>query len=202
MDNNGENDQVAHLREIVQQAIVFGDLRMKDGTKTNYYINGHAITTDPGGLFLAATFMLDILYSWGIEGVCGEVTGASNLIGAILLLSFQAGQPLKGFHIYKSVQDSNRMKVLIPSLPTNFPVAIVDDVSSSGSTALRCQKILLAEGAQVRGFISIVDRMRGARQKIEAAGMGFQSILSVADFAEYVLGMSQRKQNGKDIVGI
>ena len=174
------------LAEIVKKTFDFNPLITKGGYRTPYYVNGQVIVSDPAGLYLAATAILQQLYDWQIGAVAGEVAGASPLIGTIIALSYQYGKPLKGFYIRKDPKVYGLSGYVNVPVPAGISVAIVDDVAVSGETALRCLQFLREAGARVEGFASIIDKNLGARTKLEKAGIKFHSLFSVDDFHDYI----------------
>ncbi len=179
-------DTRSQLSEIVKGCFDFTPLITKDGTFTPYYVNGQVVTSQAAGLYLAATIIFGQVQEWGIEAVAGEVAGASPLLGAVIALSYQAGTPLRAVYIRKEAKSYGLSGLINVSLPAGTKVAMVDDVSVSGLTALRCYDILQKAELQVEGFACIIDKRRGAKEKIEATGLKYFSIYSVDDFADYI----------------
>ena len=60
-------------------------------------------------------------------------------------------------------------------------VMIVEDVATTGGQALEAAKVLREGGAEVTAIISVIDRMEGARENIQAAGIAFDSLFTVQD---------------------
>ena len=50
-----------------------------------------------------------------------------------------------------------------------------------GAKPLKPVEVLQKAGAKVSGVISVINREEGARENIEAAGLKFESLFSVAD---------------------
>lgn len=179
---NHKESNINELKNIVLNSFEFGDFTMKDGKKSRMYINGKKILSDSRGLYLSSKIILNELYNNNIEGICGEVSGACPLIGSVLTLSQIEGKPLRGFYIRKR-EDQIRNKIINEiNIPDNMRVSILDDVSSSGMTALRCKKIIDQNYGKAIMFMSIIDRDRSAKEKIIGNGMIFKSIFSINDF--------------------
>ena len=58
---------------------------------------------------------------------------------------------------------------------------VVEDTSTTGSSALTAVTALREAGAEVVGVAVIVDRDTGARQRIEAGALPYRSAISAAD---------------------
>jgi orotate phosphoribosyltransferase len=59
---------------------------------------------------------------------------------------------------------------------------IVEDVTTTGGSAMIAVKELQEAGAKVTLVISILDRQQGARELYAAAGIPFQSLFEASDF--------------------
>jgi orotate phosphoribosyltransferase len=174
------------LYEMVKSAYNFGDFKMKDGTSTTYYINGQVLTSDPIGLYLCSKIILNELYKLGAEGICGEVSGACPLVGSIITLSHLYGKPLYGYYIRKELKENGIYGYLDIPVKKDIKIVVVDDVLSSGKTAMRCKDILEHEGGHVIGFVGIIDRMRNAMEKLNNANLACKTIFTMDDFSEYI----------------
>ena len=60
-------------------------------------------------------------------------------------------------------------------------VVLVEDVATTGGQVLEAAADIAATGAQVSTIIAIVDRMQGARERIEEAGYTFLPLFTVED---------------------
>jgi orotate phosphoribosyltransferase len=60
-------------------------------------------------------------------------------------------------------------------------VMIVEDVATTGGQALEAAKVLREGGAEITAIVSVIDRMEGARENIQAAGIVFDSLFTVKD---------------------
>jgi orotate phosphoribosyltransferase len=60
-------------------------------------------------------------------------------------------------------------------------VVLVEDIATSGGQALEAARVLREHGAQVVRIIAVIDRLEGAREKIESAGYSFTALLTTRD---------------------
>ena len=61
-------------------------------------------------------------------------------------------------------------------------VVIVEDVTTTGGSAIKAAEAIHASGATIVRVITIVDRQDGAVDAFKAASMDFQPLLTLADF--------------------
>jgi orotate phosphoribosyltransferase len=60
-------------------------------------------------------------------------------------------------------------------------VAIVEDVATSGGSALQAVDAVEAMGCRVAVVIAMLDRLEGAATAFEARGLGFESLVTIRD---------------------
>jgi len=65
---------------------------------------------------------------------------------------------------------------------TGKKVVVVEDVTTTGGSALKAAEALKAEGAEIVRIITIVDRLDGAAETFENAGFKFVPLLTLTDF--------------------
>ncbi|MEM1417463.1 MAG: orotate phosphoribosyltransferase, partial [Myxococcota bacterium] len=61
-------------------------------------------------------------------------------------------------------------------------LAILEDTVTTGGSTLRAAEALRAGGFELAGVVAVVDRVEGAREAIEAAGLPFVSLYRRRDF--------------------
>ena len=61
-------------------------------------------------------------------------------------------------------------------------VAILEDVTTTGGSAMKAIEAAKAEGASIVRVVTVVDRLEGAAEAFKAAGIPFAALLTVADF--------------------
>jgi orotate phosphoribosyltransferase len=59
---------------------------------------------------------------------------------------------------------------------------VLEDVTTTGGSALKAIEALRAEGAVIVAAISVVDRLEGAEAAFKAANVPFTALLTAADF--------------------
>ena len=61
------------------------------------------------------------------------------------------------------------------------PIIVVEDVITTGGSALSAIEAILAAGGEIAGVLAVVDREEGGRDAIEVAGYPVRSLVSVSD---------------------
>jgi len=61
-------------------------------------------------------------------------------------------------------------------------VVIVEDVTTTGGSAVKAAETVRSEGAEVVGVVTVVDRLEGAGEAFAAAGLTLTPLLTLDDF--------------------
>ena len=59
---------------------------------------------------------------------------------------------------------------------------MLEDVTTTGGSAMKAIEAVRAEGAIIERVITVVDRLEGAAEAFKAAGIPFPALLTTADF--------------------
>ena len=169
----GNRDRLKQI--LCEKSLTTGDFVLASGAKTNYYLDAKPTLLDPEGLSCAATlFWGELTALQEISGkfpqaVGGPSTGANPIVAAMVALSFWRGGPLlSGFYVREEAKTHGTMKQVegYEGKP-GAPVVIVDDVCTKGGSASQAIEQAKRSGWEVIGYICLVDRQEGGRQKVE-----------------------------------
>ena len=93
------------------------------------------------------------------------------------------GRPIPGFFVRKTVKDHGTKKLIEGTGDlSGKSVVIVEDVTTTGQSAMQAVSALREAGAKIALVISIVDRQQGAVELYKEAGIAFQSLFTSGDF--------------------
>jgi orotate phosphoribosyltransferase len=182
MDN--PHDARARLYEIIKaKSFVRGHVVLASGKESDHYFDMKPSMFDPEGAELLADLIYARIAETGADIVGGLEMGAVPLITPISILSRRADRPLPGFFVRKTVKDHGARK-LVEGLRNvaGLRVVIVEDVTTTGGSAMKAVEALKAAGATIALVISILDREEGASKLYADAGIPFQSLFKASDF--------------------
>lgn len=173
----------AKLRELVkQQSLRFGDFTLASGKKASFYLDCRQLTLHPQGANQVGAGMLELLGDQLPAAIGGMAIGADPITAATITLAGQRGLNLKGFIVRKEAkQHGMGRQVEGPVVPGEM-VVIVEDVVTSGGSALAAVEAARQFGLKVERVLAVIDRLEGGREAIEAAGLTLQTLLTVRDF--------------------
>ena len=166
-----------------QEALKRGRFVLSSGKESNYYLDGRVITLTPEGAYLVAGIILDLIKDEALDAIGGPTLGADPIAGALALLSYINGQPIKTFIVRKQVKEhGTQRQVEGPELKPGDLVILIDDVATSGKAILEAKQALDKIGVIAKKAIVIVDRNQGAAENLAKAGLKLESIFKIADF--------------------
>ncbi len=177
----------ACLRSIIAEKsyLTGGDFALASGTGSSFFFDMKPTLLDPEGATLVADLMLAILAEYNVTAVGGLVLGACPVASAICVRSFGSRQPLKGFYIRKEPKGRGTNKLFEgEELPRGSRIAIVEDVTTSGGSALKAVETARTIGLEVACVLTVIDRLQSADDAFRRAGIPFHALFTREDFAD------------------
>jgi orotate phosphoribosyltransferase len=136
----------------------------------------------PEGLVLiGALGFAHIREHWAIDSVGGLTLGADPISFAISYASAQSSTPLRAFTVRKETKTHGTGKLIEGPFQPGDRTAIIEDVITTGSSALKAVTAVRSAGGSVAGVLALVDREEGGREAIEAAGVPVVSIVTARE---------------------
>jgi orotate phosphoribosyltransferase len=164
------------LQLIKDVAVVHGRVVLSSGREADYYIDLRRITLHRHAAPLVGRVMRELTADWQYDAAGGLTLGADPIGSAILHAS---GGTVDSFVVRKeSKKHGMQQRVEGPSV-AGKRVLVVEDVSTTGGSALTAVEALREAEAEIVGVAMILDR--GGRHAIEDAGLKFRSIYTLAD---------------------
>lgn len=170
---------------ICEKSFRKGSIRLSSGVISEYYLDMKPTMFDPKGAWAIAHLVFEKLKGYDVENVGGLEMGAVPLVANVALLSEMEGRPLPGFFVRKTVKEHGTKK-LVEGIDQvqGRKVAILDDVTTTGQSAMIAVKAAQEAGAQVVLVLSIVDRLEGASEFYSAHNIPFTSIFTRRHFMD------------------
>ncbi|WP_036485692.1 orotate phosphoribosyltransferase [Myxosarcina sp. GI1] len=170
---------------LVKYAYVEGDFVLSSGAKSSYYINGKQVTLRAEGALVIGRLLFSLLPP-DTEAVAGLTLGADPMVTAVSLISAIANRPLPALIIRKQAKGHGTQAYIEGcQLPEKAKVVVLEDVVTTGGSALTAVERLQEAGYQVDKIIALVDREQGGRELYQSKGIDFQAIFSIADIQQH-----------------
>ena len=177
-------DREALMHLVRQFALQTGQFTLASGKTASYYLDCRKITLHPQGANLIAAGMLDQLADRvnNITAVGGMAIGADPITAAIVTVAGQRNLPLRGFMVRKEPKGHGAGRQVEGPVEPGQSVVIVEDVITSGGSALLAVDAAEAFGLKVVGVLGIIDRLAGGEAKFAERGLKLETLLTIRDF--------------------
>ena len=162
--------------------------KLASGRTSSFYFNMKPTMLHAEGAHLIGRLVLDALKGESVDLVGGLEMGAVPIAAAVAATSQAAGWPVSAFFVRKQTKEHGTQS-LIEGLAKGESlkgkrIVVLEDVTTTGGSALQAVEALRAEGAVVARVLTLVDRKEGAAQTFAKAGLAFSALLSTDDFLD------------------
>jgi orotate phosphoribosyltransferase len=163
------------------RAVSFGRFTLASGKESTSYINSKKALFHSEAIALLAEALWELTRDLDIQAIGGLEVGAIPLATAAVMRYHQGGRELEGFFVRKQAKVHGSQERIEGVLPPGARVAVVDDVLTTGGSALQAVEEVERAGGQVVAVVCIVDRLEGARE-VFAPKYEFRPIFTIRDF--------------------
>ena len=155
--------------ELRAHALQIGEVTLTSGATAQYYVDAKRAILRPAGFVALAELVAGYARQWEATAVGGLTMGADAPACAALA----GGADVKAFFVRKETQAHGlQRKVEGPPLEPGERCLIVEDVVTSGGSTVRAIEAVRAEGHDVCGVVTILDRLAGGAETIVRAAEG------------------------------
>jgi orotate phosphoribosyltransferase len=170
------------LRELVQErAVVRGEVTLASGQKSSYYIDGRMVLMASEAAALIGEVLYDLTKDLNLNAIGGPAVGAIPMATAAVIRYHQAGRPMEGFFVRREAKAYGMQKLIEGRLRPGDRVALVEDVLTTGGSVAQAVEAVRQAGATIEVVIGLVDRLQGARAKMESMGLRLESVFTLHD---------------------
>jgi orotate phosphoribosyltransferase len=147
-----------------------GSFVLSSGKTSHVYIDARLTTMSPEGLVLIGELgVAELTREFGsVDSVGGLTLGADPIAYAIAFHSAASARPIRAFTVRKEAKGHGTGKLVEGPFRRGDRVVVIEDVITTGASALRAVAALRAADAQVLGVFALVDREEGGREALEA----------------------------------
>ncbi|KYC42988.1 orotate phosphoribosyltransferase [Scytonema hofmannii PCC 7110] len=172
------------LNLFCQLAYQEGDFVLSSGQQSSYYINGKQVTLHPHGALAIGRILLSLL-PIDTQAVAGLTLGADPIVSAVSVVSAYENRPIPALIVRKEAKGhGTRAYIEGPNLPEGAKVVVLEDVVTTGKSAMKAVERLQAAGYAVNRVISLVDRKQGGAEFYQSVGLQFEAVFSIEDIQQ------------------
>jgi orotate phosphoribosyltransferase len=154
------------IAELRAHALIVGEVVLTSGRTAQYYVDAKRAVLRPAGFAAMGELIAGLAREWDAAAVGGLTMGADAPACAALA----GGADVKAFFVRKDVkQHGLQRRVEGPPLDQGERCLIVEDVVTTGGSTVQAIEAVRAEGFDVCGVVSVLDRLAGGAEAIRLA---------------------------------
>ena len=169
---------------IVRYAYVEGDFTLSSGAKSSYYINCKQVTLRAEGGLALGRLLLPMLPE-DTAAIAGLTLGADPMVSAVSVVSAYENKPIPALIVRKKPKGHGTQAYIEgPKLQDRAKVVVLEDVVTTGSSALTAVERLQDAGYEVTQIFSLVDREQGGRELYQSKDIEFKALFSINEIQQ------------------
>ena len=168
------NEVADALRE--SDAVLRGEFELSSGKKSDYYIDKYVFETDPDALRVVGSAIAEKVRETGADRIGAVALGGVPLAA---VASVESGVPY--VIARKEAKDYGTANAVEGTLKQGDEVVVVEDIVTTGASAVEAVEKLRAAGATVNDIVVVVDRQEGGREKVEGAGLKMHALTTAEE---------------------
>lgn len=164
-----------------------GDFVLSSGQQSSYYINCKPVTLHPEGALATGRLLLSMLAA-DVDAVAGLTLGADPIVTAVSVVSALGDRPIPALIVRKETKGHGTMAYIEgPTLSEGANVVVLEDVVTTGKSAMQAVERLRGAGYKVDRILSLIDREQGGAEFYRSVGLDFEAVFTIQDLKEWIL---------------
>ena len=167
------------LEMIKKFAYKKGEFKLSSGKTSEHYVNCKPVTLTGRGLTLTSLLMLKEVET---EYVAGLTLGADPLVSGVSLVSALDGRLVNALIVRKEPKGHGTeawIEGLLP--PKGTKITVLEDVVTTGGSAIKAVEKLRDAGYVVDRVVSIVDRQAGGKDAMMEEKLELRSLFQLPE---------------------
>jgi orotate phosphoribosyltransferase len=181
--NVSASDRDVLRRLLRTRSVRTGDFVLASGRRSTYYIDARLTTmSGQGQLLIGRLAAAELkLRGWNADAVGGLTLGADPVAYATAHAEAAAGRTLDAFTVRKEAKAHGAGRLIEGNFASGAAVVVVEDVITTGESALRAIRAIEEAGGRVLGVLAVVDREEGGRERISEAGYDIATLFTASE---------------------
>jgi len=163
-----------------------GQFVLSSGATSDFYIDARRTTMSPEGLHVIGTLGLMTLRAvgWEVDSLGGLTLGADPVAYAISYASAEAPPLIRAFTVRKEIKSHGTGQLIEGAFASGDRCVVVEDVITTGASALRAVQTIRDAGGDVIGVLSVIDRQAGGREVLEGSDLQVVCLATLTELRE------------------
>jgi orotate phosphoribosyltransferase len=179
-------DRGALVRLLAQRSVRRGRFTLASGRESSHYIDARLTTMSPEGLAVIGPLALAAIREegWVVDAVGGLTLGADPIAYATAIASVSEPPLVRAFTVRKEAKQHGTGRLIEGPMREGDRVVVIEDVITTGGSALRAAEAVQRAGASISGILALVDREEGGRAALEAQGFHVVCLATLTQLLE------------------
>jgi orotate phosphoribosyltransferase len=162
-----------------EHALVLGEVTLTSGLTAQYYVDAKRALLRREGFMALAELLAERVVAWDATAVGGLTMGSD----AVTCAALAGGADVKGFFVRKEAKRHGlSRRIEGPLLAPEDRCLVVEDVVSTGGSTVVAIEALQEAGHAICGVVTVLDRLAGGGERIEAAaGAPYVALVTIDD---------------------
>ncbi|MGA2382457.1 MAG: orotate phosphoribosyltransferase [Gemmatimonadales bacterium] len=165
------------------RSVLHGDFLLASERRSPHYVDCRRTTMHADGLALIGELGLAAIRDagWSAAAVGGLTLGADPVAYAIARASAGTSEPIHAFTVRKAAKTHGAGRRIEGCFEAGMRVVVVEDVVTTGASALEAAAAVREAGGTVCGVLAVVDREEGGREAIERYGYAVRALVTLGE---------------------
>ena len=156
-----------------------GEFKLSSGKNSELYVNCKPVTLTGRGLTLTSLLMLEHIETRVVGGL---TLGADPLVSGVAVVSALDKTVINGLIVRKEPKGHGTGAWIEgPEFPKGTRVTVLEDVVTTGGSAIKAAEKLRDAGYVVERVVAIIDRQEGGADAMKEAGLELKSIFTLEE---------------------
>jgi orotate phosphoribosyltransferase len=180
------SDRGTLVRLLAQRSVRRGRFTLASGRESSHYVDARLTTMSPEGLAVIGPLALEAIRArgWHVDAVGGLTLGADPISYATALASVAAPPLVRAFTVRKEAKQHGTGRLIEGPMREGDRVVVIEDVITTGGSALRAAEAIQRAGATVSGILALVDREEGGRGVLEDGGFQVVCLATLSELLD------------------
>ena len=162
-----------------------GEFKLSSGKTSEHYVNCKPVTLTGRGLTLTSLLMLEHIETRVVGGL---TLGADPLVSGVAVVSALDKTVINGLIVRKEPKGHGTGAWIEgPEFPKGTRVTVLEDVVTTGGSAIKAAEKLRDAGYIVDRVVTIVDRQEGGEEAMKAPKLELKSLFLLEDIVNHKL---------------
>lgn len=155
--------------------------KLASGRESHYYIDCRPTTHNAQGLALVGEIVFEMIRDLQVDAVGGLTMGADPIAHAVALTSFLQGRPINAFSVRKKFKEHGTGGLVVGDVRPGDRVVILEDVITTGGSALQAISAARDFGLEVVKVIILVDREEGGKEAVAQEVPEVEAVFTISE---------------------